>query len=173
MKQKIKVLTGVVIVISVIGLAFAGRYSINRQEEKIFSEQTAEQNINSINSNVDLSISRMFTLHPSEAIEAQELDIRLVVLNYYFVPCEPDTGCAFRQFHAEIAISLISDSTQSQRVSFQSFPNEITALGKIIQLVDGQQDNFKLFVRNLPGYTSGQINTSTITNQETTSSDNK
>lgn len=96
----------------------------------------------------EFSVARMFTLVPGQVIQADELDLRLVVNNIMYIPCMSNvSNCQFTSFRADLTLSLISDPTKADTVSFVGFPSEIRSLGKSLQIVSATAQNIQIIIR--------------------------
>lgn len=94
------------------------------------------------------SVARMFTLVEGQVIQADELDLRLVVNDILYIPCTSNvSNCQFTSFRVDLTLSLISDPGKTDTVSFVGFPSEIRSLGKSLQIVSATAQQIQLLIR--------------------------
>lgn len=140
---------GVIIFCVMLGL-FVGWIFLRQKSKYVTTDQV--DSVPATNTSVTgSSVTQSFTLFPGQVIQSDDLDLRIVVNTLFYIPCNSNenTNCRFRQFRADLTVSLISNPTHSEHVSFLAFPSQAQALGKVFEIVDATSEKMNVLVSSL------------------------
>lgn len=144
--QRAKLFIGLGVVVVLVGVVYGIFFRDNAGSDQSSDVNAQVQEIS--DEDQQFSVARMFTLVAGQVVQADELDLRLVVNDIIYVPCTSNiSNCKFTSFRADLTLSLISDPGKTDTVSFVGFPSEIRSLGKSLQITSATAQQIQLIIR--------------------------
>lgn len=153
---------GICFALAIVALVMFGRWYF--QKEGLVKEEVNAEETDAISASASTEISdadalpsRLFFLRPTQVSFDQDLDVRVILSELMFIPCQTEQACRFREFRAGIIVSVISDPQSTTRLLFENFPSEQVAFGKRFRILDASQELVRLLVVDAAGEESVSV----------------